>query len=130
MDVALKCALTKEAVTVVAEDTDILILLLYFWNKEMSNVSMRSEPRKGQELKEFNIGQMAKKLNENIVKHVLFIHAWGGCDTTSAIFNQGKNKIMKLVESGDDDIIRSAQYYTRQMRPKMKLEKLISNSLL
>ena len=106
VDVALKCALTKEAVTVVAEDTDILILLLYFWNKEMSNVSMRSEPRKGQELKEFNIGQMAKKLNENIVKHVLFIHAWGGCDTTSAIFNQGKNKIMKLVESGDDDIIK------------------------
>ena len=114
VDVALRCALTKEAVTVVAEDKDILIFLLYFWNKEMGNVSMRSEPRKGQVLKEFNIGWMAKKLNENIVKHILFIHAWSGCDTTSAIFNQGKNKIMKFVESGDDNIISICSVFDRE----------------
>ena len=57
---------------------------------------------------------MAKKLNENIVKHILFIHAWSGCDTTSAIFNQGKNKIMKFVESGDDNIISICSVFDRE----------------
>ena len=35
---ALDTSYQKQEVTVVADDTDILLLLLYFWNSEMSNI--------------------------------------------------------------------------------------------
>ena len=31
--------------------------------------------------------------------HVLFLHAWTGCDTTSAIFGQGKTSLVKKLQS-------------------------------
>ena len=46
---ALEVACRKENITVVAEDIDILVLLLYFWNTEMGEIFMTSEPRKKQE---------------------------------------------------------------------------------
>ena len=51
VDAALKIASLGQIVTVVADDTDILILLLYFWSSEMAAVYMRSEPKKQQNLK-------------------------------------------------------------------------------
>ena len=29
-----------------------------------------------------------------ITSHILFIHAWSGCDTTSALYGQGKHDFM------------------------------------
>ena len=37
------------------------------------------------------------KLSPTVKDNLLFIHAWGGCDTTSATFGHGKSKILKLV---------------------------------
>ena len=30
--------------------------------------------------------------------HLLFIHAWSGCDTTPSIMNKGKSSFFKLVQ--------------------------------
>ena len=68
------------------------MLLLYFWNSEMGQIFIRSEPKKQQNLKLRNIGQIANCLDINVLKYILFIHAWGGCDATSATFNQGKQR--------------------------------------
>ncbi len=35
---------------------------------------------------------------EVVVPHRLFIHAWSGCDTTSATYNQGKSALLKMVK--------------------------------
>lgn len=63
MRAALDVACRKENVTVVAEDTDILVMLLYFWNTEMGEIFMRSEPRKKQEKKLINVQRVAENLN-------------------------------------------------------------------
>ena len=55
--IALEFARHGQPVTIVAEDTDILIMMLH---------------------------------------HILFIHTWRGCDTTSATYGHGKMHLMKL----------------------------------
>lgn len=37
----------------------------------------------------------------SVAKNILFLHAISGCDTTSALFNQGKVKSLKVVEQSD-----------------------------
>lgn len=53
--------------------------------------------------------QRKKKLNQlvNIKKeHILFLHAFTGCDTTSAFYNKGKNQFFKIFNS--DNKLRAA----------------------
>ena len=42
---------------------------------------------------------------EHVCRNLLLIHAWGGCDTTSATFGQGKTTIMKFVEKNSSFIL-------------------------
>ena len=44
-------------------------------------------------------------MNYNFIKNLLFIHAWSGCDTTSATFNQGKTTLMKFVANNNAAIL-------------------------
>ena len=74
---------------VVADDTDILVLLLYFWNSEMHDIVLQSMKNKGNMV---NIRNVVSYLNKIVVKNLLLIHAWGGCDT---VFNQGKTAILE-----------------------------------
>lgn len=105
VDAALDFAYVKSPVTVVADDTDILILLLYYWNSEMSDIFMRSEARRTKSLKITNIGKVVQKLSSVVIRNLLFIHAWEGCDTTSATFNHGKTAILKLVEKEHEGVM-------------------------
>lgn len=36
------------------------------------------------------------------MKHILFLHAFSGCDTTSSIFNVGKMKFFNIFQKNDD----------------------------
>ena len=73
---------------------------------EMGQIFISSEPKKQQNLKLRNIGQIANCLDIKCTKNIFsFIHAWGGCDTTSATFNQGKTAILKLVEKGSGNVL-------------------------
>ena len=74
---------------VVADDTDILVLLLYSWNSEMRDIVLQSMKNKGNMV---NIRNVVSYLNKIVVKNLLLIHAWGGCDT---VFNQGKTAILE-----------------------------------
>ena len=49
--------------------------------------------------------KITERLNLAIVKNILFIHAWSGCDTTSAIFNKGKTALMKLIAKWDRKVL-------------------------
>lgn len=36
--------------------------------------------------------------NPTLTDHILIYHAFGGCDTTSSSFNEGKSKITTLLK--------------------------------
>ena len=79
-------------VVVAAENTDILILLIDYWREDLAEVYFSTEWKVGnlktKLLKWWNIGVLA--MNTPHRKHLLFAHAWGGCDdTTSATYKKG-----------------------------------------
>ena len=74
-------------VVVVANDTDILVSLIYHWQKSMK-LFMHSEVTKknGREKETWKIEDVALALGNEKARHILFIHACTGCDTTPAIY--------------------------------------------
>ena len=74
---ALQYATQGIEVTVIADDTDILILLMYHarwdgkcWNQIVIITFWKEK-------------DVVDKIGEALSLHILFIHAWSGCDTTS-----------------------------------------------
>ena len=86
----------KQEVIVVADDADILVLLLYFWNSEMGDIILQSMSKNKENM--VYIRNVVSHLNKTVVKNLLLIHAWGGYHTTSSLCNQGKNAILNLIE--------------------------------
>ena len=79
---------------------DLIIMLLHHWNEEMANILVRSEYtiKGGKQLKQFSITEANSMLSVTVLQHFLFIHAFGGCDTTSAIRDKGKGAILRLIQ--------------------------------
>ena len=82
----LDFATERMPVFVIAAHTDVLIMLLYFWNNEMANILMLSDSAlsKEESLKVYNIKDIVEKLNHEILKYLFVIHSFTGCDTTSS----------------------------------------------
>ena len=70
---ALNFAAERMSVRMIATDTDILIMLLYFWNNEMANILMLPDSAQSKEKspKVYNIKEIAEKLNLEILKYPL-----------------------------------------------------------
>ena len=75
----------KEPTTVVADDTDVAVMMAYHWQEDLKPLLFQSERAK----KCWDIGSCQDELDGN-KEHLLFIHAWTGCDSTSAICGKGK----------------------------------------
>ena len=78
---------------VVADDTDVAIMLLHHWKRDLSDIFFLQERDK-------KIWSISKALNSivDIKEHLLFIHAWSGCDSTSSILGKGKPSFLKLLQ--------------------------------
>ena len=91
----VKCGLDFAArgnkVTVVSDDTDILVLLIYHWKISMATVYYKTEAKKMM----WRVQGLIANAGESLTSHILFVHAWSGCDTTSATFAQGKTFMRK-----------------------------------
>ena len=77
-------------VVVAADDTDILVLLVYHFNVELHNMyfsTEKKEQRKSKTLKWWSISSICERFPDKDT--VLFGHAWSGCDTTSGTHNKG-----------------------------------------
>ena len=100
---ALQMAMEGKEVTVVADDTDVLILLMYHWTESMADVYFLSEPKKSQKkgLQVWRICDLITKAG-TLTSHLLFLHAWSGCDTTSATFGQGKTNLVKKIKASEE----------------------------
>jgi 5'-3' exonuclease len=79
-------------VLVVADDTDVLILLLYYATREC-NFYLKT---KGNTI---SINVAKEILGREICMCLPFVHVMSGCDTTSAIYSIGKIKHLKLLQS-------------------------------
>ena len=87
---------TKTAV-VVADNTDIAIMLLYHWKDQMCDFLFYT----AQLQKAWSLSAVSQKINY-CKDHLLFVHAWSGCDTVSAPFGKGKVGFLKLVEKNEE----------------------------
>ena len=63
----------------------------------MENIYLYSEASKRSKgrAKNFDIQNVISVNNPLVIKNILFLHAWSGCDTTSATYGQGKGVITK-----------------------------------
>ena len=63
-------------VEVIADDTDVAILLLYHWDEKLCDISLTSEGSK----KCWSVKECANELKPEEKKALLLIHAFSGCD--------------------------------------------------
>ena len=92
---ALSCAAQGTPVTVIADDADVLMLLIRHFKEGMSNLVFSSEKSS----KTWSIVDIVQQIGPVLQRYILFVHAWLGCDTTSSIFEQGKTSIIKKLLS-------------------------------
>lgn len=97
MKAALEAAETNLGpVTVVADDTDIAVMLVHHWKEQMSDIFFLQERWN----KAWSVMEASSR-NKNIKEHLLFLHSWSGCDTTSSMFGKGKNKLVESLIGSD-----------------------------
>ena len=91
---ACKMAASRN-VTVVGEDSDLLILLLYFSVYRISSYKLvfKSDVHN---TAQHDIYRYLEILGKDLCIHLLFVHAFSGCDTTSSFFDVGKGTVFKF----------------------------------
>lgn len=85
-------------VFVVGEDIDLLVLLTAK-ARDHENIFLL-KPARGK-VAETLYSTRSLEYKEAVAKNILFLHAISGCDTTSALFNQGKLKFLSLLDKND-----------------------------
>ena len=91
---ALELATTGVQVIVVADDTDVVLLLLYHWNDTMADIKITSERTKAA----FSTKSFINSHSTLLKPYLLVLYSWTGCDTTSAIQMKGKTSLLKKIE--------------------------------
>ena len=93
-------------IVVVADDTDIAVMLLYHWQDGMHPIYFLQERMN----RAWSIAELQPSITD-IKEHLLFIHAWSGCDTVSAIYGRGKALMVSLLRSSST-LKRAARLFT------------------
>ena len=80
----------------VGDDTELLILLCYHAELDVFDLFFQPEPKANStKRRSWNIKSAKEKLGQEICRHILFIHAISGCDTTSRLYRIGKGLPLK-----------------------------------
>ena len=93
--------------TLIGEDTDLLLLLLYYADCKNETLIFRSDKKNCHNV--YDIHAMTE-LGLKVCHYLLFIHAFTGSDTTSRIFNVGKQTVFGKLK--DPTIINAAKNFT------------------
>ena len=80
--VALQTAASGRVVSVIANDTDILVLLLAHFQTDMSDIFMYC--KSNSDIR--SIRDIASHAGSSVINRLLVLHAISGCDSTSALF--------------------------------------------
>ena len=99
--------------TLIGEDTDLLVLLLYHApTNDCKHLYFRSD--KGTP-NVYNITVLKRLLCDDVCSDLLFIHAFSGCDTTSRIFGVGKKSVVQKVIAGDSVLHECSKVFRTPM---------------
>ena len=85
----------SQATTLVGDDTDLLILLLYHYDPQSRELFFRPEPRQNTRSRTWAIKEVKGALGEKLCGNLLFLHSFLGCDTTSRVYGLGKGIVVK-----------------------------------
>ena len=85
---APRLATQGNSMKVVADDTDILVLLLQHFSNDMADIYLLSESKQLlRKLKKLiSIRELAEKASRTVLQNLLLIHAWRDWDSTSAVY--------------------------------------------
>ena len=100
---ANRLATQGNSLTVVADNTDILVLLLYDFSNDMADIFLQSERKQshGKLQKLISIRKLAEETSCVVLQNLLLIHAWHGRDSTSAVYWHGKCDIIKIIQESE-----------------------------
>ena len=79
----------------IRDDTDLLVLLLHHVPQHGKDIFFASDCKKNTKGRVWNIKEVKAKLGSFVCKHMPFLHAFLGCDTTSHLIGNGKGSIIK-----------------------------------
>ena len=87
---------------VIREDTDLLILLIYFVNKKRYRMFfLMSDKNVKDESKVWSIRFACEQLGQCVCDEILAIHNLLGCDTTSKVLSIGKGAALTKFQKGE-----------------------------
>lgn len=110
---------TTKSTTLIGEDTDLLILLLYHGKPESKELYFRSDKGKPNV---YNIKVLKNLLGDGVCTDLLFAHAFTGCDTTSRIFGVGKKSVFHKVIKGDSVLRTCSRTFCAQNSDQVAVE--------
>jgi hypothetical protein len=104
-------AAEQHRVIVFGEDTDLLILLLHHASVVSHPITFRPFTIASPKTRIWNITAAKLALGDSICLHLLFVHAFSGCDTTSNFFSHGKTVALRVYEK-DERFKEAAAIFT------------------
>lgn len=93
---AVELSRTQPNVSVVGDDTDLLVLLIALANKDI-NVSLLKPGRGKIPQRNYSSLKLQQALGD-MCGCLLFVHAATGCDTTCAPYRQGKSEVLSYLQ--------------------------------
>ena len=97
----------QNTTTLIGEDTDLLVLLLYYAQGEVMNLYFRSDkPKADGTIEVYHITRIQEVPGHEMCSQLMSIHAMTGSDTTSRIFGVDKKIAVQKLAKGDP-VLRS-----------------------
>ena len=84
-------------VVVVADDTDVFVMMIYYFSLDMHDIYFFSEAAVRSKKAMSYVRDVRQEIGCDLARRVVFLHTWCGGGTTSAVFGQGKGAILKLL---------------------------------
>ena len=133
VDIA-KCATElacDNSTTVIGEDTDLLVLLLYYVQDESKTLYFRSDKAKyTRKAATYHINGLRRLLGFEMCQQLLFLHAFTGCDTTLRIYGIGKKAIFQRLVKKDQQLQRIANQFIAINQSSQQITELASDAMV
>ena len=103
--IAMTCLhFQDKPVTILADDTDILCLHHMYYSNNKNEIYLKNMTLKSNNNKRAssNIQLIIRSTKKECLEHLLFCHAFTGCDTTSQIHNFGKKSVFSKLKISND----------------------------
>lgn len=114
IETAMEVSEKERTAIIIGEDIDLLVLLIGRTQSHHRQIFLKKIGKGTTSTLIYS----SKSLDKYRLckEHILFLHALTGCDTTSALFNKGKLKVMTMFEK-HPDLTHSAQIFQAENCP-------------